>query len=91
MAFNLPVTILREGKRFVAYSPALELSTSGLTFAQAQNRFIEAAQLFFEEINARGTTSAALEELGWEKIKHKWHAPNLVSQTVKTIRIPIAA
>ncbi|MEK7537372.1 MAG: hypothetical protein AAB619_00155 [Patescibacteria group bacterium] len=45
----LPVSILREGKRFIAYTPALDLSTSGKTFEQAKQRFEEAAELFFEE------------------------------------------
>ncbi|MEK7636828.1 MAG: hypothetical protein AAB402_00355 [Patescibacteria group bacterium] len=45
----LPVSILREGKRFIAYTPALDLSTSGKTFDQAKQRFAEAAELFFEE------------------------------------------
>lgn len=40
---NLPVTFLREGKKFVAYTPALDLSTSGDTLEQAQKRFAEAA------------------------------------------------
>lgn len=88
ISFHLPVTILREGKRFVAYSPALDLSTSGRTFEQAQKRFFEAAQLFFEEIEDKGTVDSVLIELGWEKIKHRWHAPALVSQKIETIRVP---
>jgi predicted RNase H-like HicB family nuclease len=44
------VAILREGKRFVAYTPALDLSTSGKTQAEAKARFQEAAELFFEEL-----------------------------------------
>ena len=91
IAFRLPITVLREGKRFVAYSPALEVSTSGQTLAQAQNRFMEAAQLFFEEIHRKGTTDAALNELGWQKIRHKWHAPTPISQRIGTIRIPTTA
>ena len=49
MAFhtNLTVNFLREGKRFIAYSPALDLSTSGKTYEEARQRFQEAAQLFF--------------------------------------------
>lgn len=89
-AFHLPVTILREGKRFVAYSPALDLSTSGTTFAQAQRRFIEAAHLFFEELADKGTTEIVLADLGWEKVRRKWQAPTLVSQTTETISVPAA-
>ena len=50
MAFNVqvPVTILKEDKVFVAYSPVLDLSTSGKTFTQVRRRFSEAVQIFFE-------------------------------------------
>jgi predicted RNase H-like HicB family nuclease len=51
---NLPVSILREGKAFVAYSPALDLSTAGKSFDEAINRFDEAVQIFFEEMLEEG-------------------------------------
>ena len=38
---NLPVTIFKEGKSYVAYSPALDLSTSASTYKKAQVRFSE--------------------------------------------------
>lgn len=46
---SLPVSVLKEGKRFVAYAPALDLSTSGKTYEEAKERFEEAVTLFFEE------------------------------------------
>lgn len=58
---NLPVTFLREKKRFVAYSPALDLSTSGKNFEEAQKRFAEIARIFFDEIISRGTIDEVLE------------------------------
>ena len=39
--FALPVSILREGDSFIAYTPALDLSTVGDTLEQAQKRFEE--------------------------------------------------
>jgi hypothetical protein len=85
--FSLPVTFLREGKRFVAYSPALDLSTSGRTFEEAQKMFFEAAVIFFEEIAKRGTTGEVLENLGWRKIKKDWQPPMVVSQKLETVNI----
>ena len=35
---KLSVNFLREGKRFIAYSPALDLSTSGKTYEEAKRR-----------------------------------------------------
>ncbi len=89
--FQLPVTILREKKSFVAYSPVIELSTSGKTFEQAERRFVEAAMLFFEEINKKGTLEDVLSELGWQKIKKGWSPPYVVSQQQETIRVPLNA
>lgn len=57
---NLSVTFLREGKRFVAYTPALDLSTSGTTFEQAKKRFTEAVQIFLEECHKMGTLEGVL-------------------------------
>lgn len=88
---NLSVLFLREKNRFVAYSPALDLSTSGKTFAEAKRRFGEAAALFFESLQRHGTTSDALEELGWQKAQRSWKPPVLVSQETESVRIPVRA
>ena len=39
--FNLPVSVLKEGKSFVAYTPALDLSTAGKTLEDAQKNFVD--------------------------------------------------
>ena len=65
---NLLVIFLKEKGRFVAYTPALDLSTSGKTLAQAEQRFMEAAELFFEECHKMGTLNEVLHDLGWKKI-----------------------
>ena len=49
--FKIPVTIFKEKDMFVAYTPALDLSTSGKTFAQVRERIREAINVFFEEID----------------------------------------
>ena len=45
---GLPITIFKEGKSYVAYSPALNLSTSAPTYEKAQSRFTEAVKIFFD-------------------------------------------
>jgi len=89
MQLNLPVTFLREKKRFVAYSPALDLSTSGKNFEEAQKHFAEIARIFFDEIINRGTTDEVLENLGWEKIKAHWRPPTVISQQPETVSVPV--
>jgi len=64
---SLPVTFLREGNQFVAYTPALDLSTSGSTFEQVKKRFGEIVQIFFEECVSMGTLENVLLDLGWKK------------------------
>jgi predicted RNase H-like HicB family nuclease len=88
---KLTVTFLREKRRFIAYSPALDLSTSGRTFKEARERFTEAVMLFFEELNRKDATEEVLKELGWQKFNREWKPPVVVSQESETIRIPAAA
>lgn len=89
--FNLSVVMLKEGKRFIAHAPALDLSTSGKTFQEAKKRFEEAAHIFFEEIIHKNTVDEVLSELGWEKHKKIWQPPIIVSQNIETISVPAIA
>lgn len=86
--FGLPVSILKEGDSFIAYTPALDLSTVGDTLEQAQERFTEAVQLFFEELTEKGTINEALTELGWQKADNNLTPPVVVSHQTETFSIP---
>ncbi len=88
---SLPVTFLRENDQFVAYTPALDLSTSGSTFEEAQKRFGEAVRLFLEECHAMGTLDDVLSDLGWKKGLKAWMPPVVVAQDIQTISIPMTA
>lgn len=85
---NLPLSILREGKRFVAYSPALDLSTSGRSYGEARQRFAEAVDIFFDEVLRRGTLGEVLRELGWHRAQSRWVPPVVVSQETQSVRLP---
>lgn len=52
--FSIPVSILKEGENFIAYSPVLDLSTYSDSLDGAQKMFEEALEAFFEELNSRG-------------------------------------
>lgn len=88
-SFNLSVVFLREGDSFIAYSPALDLSTSASSFEKARSRFVEAVKLFFDEIIKKGTLDKVLQELGWQKHNKKWQPPLIISQETELIRIPV--
>ena len=89
--FNIqvPVSVFKEGNKFVAYTSALDLSTSGKNYKQAMGRFNEVVEIFFEELDKKGTMEEVLLNLGWEKIKKHWSPPSLISQESKQIELVI--
>jgi predicted RNase H-like HicB family nuclease len=84
---NIPISIIREGKAFVAYTTALDLSTAGKTRVEAEKRFFEAVNIFFEETIKRGTLDATLTELGWHKADRIWMPPMVISNETKPMTV----
>lgn len=89
-SFNLPVSFLKESGQFVAYTPALDLSTSGHTLEEAKKNFTEAVEIFFMEIISMGTLEDVLLGLGWKKQNEDFIPPTIVSQGIESVRIPFA-
>ncbi|MBI5415146.1 hypothetical protein HZA38_06580 [Candidatus Peregrinibacteria bacterium] len=90
LAFKLPVSIFKEGKQYVAYTYALDLSTSGKSLEQAKARFFEAVTLLFEELVKKGTLERVLLELGWEKKNNKnWFPPVQISNEIETLALAV--
>lgn len=87
LEFKLPVSILREGKKYIAYTSALDLSTSGRSYTEAKRRFEEIVNIFFEELIKKGTLEDVLQDLGWRRFQTKWSPPVVVSQDFQTIRV----
>ncbi len=87
--FSLPVSILKEGKSFIAYTPALDLSTSGNTFEDAQKNFNEAVNIFFEELIEMGTLDDVLMGLGWQKQNKVLVPPIVVANQTENFSIPL--
>lgn len=87
--FSLPVTILREGKYFVAYTPVLDLSTSAKSFEKVKTRFEEVVKIFLEELMNKGTLETVLTDLGWKKMQKSWSPPKLVANDSATFNIPL--
>lgn len=67
MKINVPVSYFKEDKSFVAYTPALDLSSAGKTLKEAEKNIAEAVSIFMEEILKRGTIDEVLSSLGWKK------------------------
>lgn len=89
LVVSLPVSIFREDDAFIAYTPALDLSTSGKSFKVVRKRFDEVVKIFFEELAEAGTLGEVLESYGWKKVKHEWQPPVLVAQESASIQVPL--
>jgi len=88
IALKLSVSFIKENEQFVAFSPALDLSTSGRNLEEAKKHFEEAVQLFFEELKERGTTKEVLMNLGWTQKDNDLVPPMIISQELESIRVP---
>ncbi|HJZ05545.1 hypothetical protein A2634_00065 [Candidatus Amesbacteria bacterium RIFCSPHIGHO2_01_FULL_48_32] len=86
--FALSVIVIKEGDSFIAYSPALDLSTAGETYAEAKKRFEEAVGIFFEEISQKNTVDKALTELGWQKQNNEYLPPMVVGSQTENFSVP---
>ncbi|MBI3019991.1 MAG: hypothetical protein HYY60_01545 [Parcubacteria group bacterium] len=86
---KLQVTFLKEGDQFVAYSAPLDLSTCGETLEEARRRFSEAALLFIQELNKKGTLEQVLSELGWKQKNSSFIPPLIIGQ--ENYSIPLHA
>ena len=91
---SLNVVFYREGHTFIAYSPALDLSSCGDTQEQAKTRFEEILQMFLEETKKMGTLEDVLLDCGWRKVGHRqksWQPPIFVGQSQEEVRLPCPA
>jgi len=80
---KLPVSIFREGDSFIAYTPALDISTSGKSYSEVKKRFSELVEIFLEEIIEAGNLNTVLLDLGWEKVKKQWMPSAMISQKIE--------
>lgn len=73
--------VFREGDMFVAYTPALDLSSCGRTYKEAVVNCEKAADIFFRECIKDGTLGEVLASLGWQRLvkpKGAWLPPQVV-------------
>jgi hypothetical protein len=89
--YKLPVSIFREGKTFIAYTPLLDLSTSAKSFEGVKRRFGEVVQIFFDELKEAGTLEEVLTNYGWKKVQQSWEPPMMIAQELTPVHIPLTA
>lgn len=92
---ELELLMMKEGDTFVAYFPALDISTCGDTFEEAAKRAEDLPAIFFEETMKHGTLHEALDDLGWkihkEAGKRHWDPPHVVGHMSRPVSVPIPA
>jgi predicted RNase H-like HicB family nuclease len=82
IAATIPLCFLKEKDSFIAFSPALDLSTCGRTFNEAKKNFSAALEIFFEECISMGTLNEVLASCGWEKDRKKgWEPPTYIGES----------
>ena len=84
---SLPVSIIKEHDYFVAYTPTLDFAATGDSLETAQKNFTEAINIFFEEIEEKGTLEEVLHEFGWQKMDNSLQPPEIV-ETKQTVELP---
>lgn len=67
---DVEVLIIKEDETYVAYCPALDLSSYGETEKKALHAFGSALNIFFDEIQRKGTLERILLKLGWSLRQH---------------------
>lgn len=97
-SLNVEVQFLKEGDLFVAFSHALDLSTCGESFEEAQVNFEEAAKILLEECDSDNTLNDLLDSLGWIKTivpagdnasPSEWLPPPIVGRVDLPISVPV--
>lgn len=66
MNVGITVVVFKEEDIFVAYCPALELSSYGDNEMEAKEAFDEALEIFIEETSKKGTLERELLKLCWK-------------------------
>jgi hypothetical protein len=90
LEFALPVAFITEGAQVVAYTPALDISTSGKNEEEAKERFGELVNIFFKDLVENNTVDTVLSELGWKKGSQQWSPPAVSQQSVR-VKVPALA
>jgi predicted RNase H-like HicB family nuclease len=90
---RVAVFLRKEGSCFVAYCPALDLSSYGKTGSEAKKAFEGALKIFLEETKIKGTLEKVLLNLGWSlrKLPNICYEPPRIREenlleSVRTIR-----
>jgi predicted RNase H-like HicB family nuclease len=89
---DIIISIFKESKYYVAYCPALELSSYGKTEKEAKAYFEDALKVFLEDTIERGTLEKCLLKFGWtlqQKPEIKYLPPRIENELEKIVNSKI--
>jgi predicted RNase H-like HicB family nuclease len=92
--FDLPATVKKRGKFYVAHCPLIDVTSQGDSKKEALDHLIEAIQLFIESCFDRGTLDEVLRACGFE-FRAKGSKPKprkLAAKAARTecVRVPLS-
>ena len=73
----LTIALFKEDKYFIAYCPALELSSYATTIDKAKKEFNKEVDIFFKETIRKGTLERLLLKYGWTLKMKEFKPPSL--------------
>ena len=85
--FSFVTHIFKEGGTYVAYVPALDLSSCGATDEEARTNIRDAVRGFLATSTDMGTLDEILQEAGYEQENDGWRPPEFVSIDQLTMSI----
>lgn len=75
---QLTAEVWKESGVYVSYVPQLDISSCGKTVEEARKNIREAAELFIDGLEEKGTLTQVLEEAGFT-LENDWEAPEFVA------------
>jgi predicted RNase H-like HicB family nuclease len=76
--FSFDTHIFKEGDTYVAYAPALDVSSCGATEDEARRNIRDAVRGFLAASAEMGTLSDILEEAGYEPRIRQFHSGGII-------------
>lgn len=77
---QVPVFFVEEEGQWVAFCPALDVSSYGDTIEEAKVAFEEALEIFIEETVDRGTLEKELLRMGWTLSSKEYVPPTIAKR-----------
>jgi len=81
---NVPVILFKEDNTQIVFCPALDLTGSGTTIAEAQESFATTVEAYLDYTTNKGTLWIDLKKMGWRINKKKPATPPPMSALLES-------